>query len=70
MIQSMAEADMAKGVAAACPTSPDGSEGGDGCASLTDSGACGVAAAVFEVAGFSAADMGASEEKRVEPRWL
>lgn len=50
-----------------CPTSPDGSEGS---ASLTDSRACGVTGALFEVAGFSAAGVGASEEKRVEVRLL
>jgi hypothetical protein len=52
------------------PTSPDGSDGGDGGVSLADSGSCGVAGELFGVAGFSAARVGASEEKRVEPRWL
>jgi hypothetical protein len=50
-----------------CPTSPDGSDGG---VSLADSGSCGVAGELFGVAGFSAARIGASEEKRVEVRWL
>ncbi|MBK5167879.1 hypothetical protein KNO81_26380 [Paraburkholderia sediminicola] len=53
-----------------CPTSPDGSDGGDGGVSVADSGACGVAGELFEVAGFSAARMGASEEKRVELKLL
>ncbi len=55
------------------PTSPDGSDGGDGGdggVSLADSGSCGVAGELFGVAGFSAARIGASEEKRVEVRWL
>jgi len=52
------------------PTSPDGSDGGDGGVSLADSGSCGVAGELFGVAGFSAARVGASEEKRVEVRWL